>query len=183
MAVIILALFGLALAGIGLISYFRWNKNSGIQAQINQEDKEILVLDARVKQIPELRAKRDNLVKALEDMTRILPNKGDLQHDSFLRLLQTIAENSKVEVRNLSVKAEKETAEKKFARFKYEVEILGTYPQFVDFLHEIETHKQFLKIDSFEMHNKEIGDNGWPETLRKEIKLTISTYTYSAAPE
>jgi Tfp pilus assembly protein PilO len=183
MAVIIIALFGVALAAIASVSVLRWGKNSKISDQIAQVKKEIDKLTKRVDSISDLEAKKRTAIEALDDMTKILPNKSDLQHDAFLQLLQKMAADSQVEVKNLSVEAEKETSEKRFARFRYKVLIEGTYPQFVNFLHRIETHKRFFKIDSFKMANKQIGPNSWPESFRKEIDLTISTYTYSAVPE
>jgi Tfp pilus assembly protein PilO len=183
MAVIIIALFGVALAAIASVSVLRWGKNSKIEDQKNHEVEEIQNLQEKVKRIPDLEAKKRAAIEALDDMTKILPDKSDLQHDAFLRLLQVMATESRVEVKTLNVEAEKETPEKKFARFRYKILVEGTYPQFVNFLHMIETHKQFLKIDSFRIGNKQIGANGWPESAKKEIDLTISTYTYSAAHE
>jgi Tfp pilus assembly protein PilO len=182
-AVIIIAFFGVALAAIASVSVLRWGENSKIKDQIAQVDKEIDKLTERVDSIPSLEAKKRAAIEALDDMTKILPDKGDLQHDAFLRLLQVMATESRVEVKNLNVEPEKETPDKKFARFRYKVLVEGTYPQFVNFLHMIETHKRFLKIDSFRIGNKQIGANCWPESNKKEIDLTISTYTYSAAPE
>jgi Tfp pilus assembly protein PilO len=184
MAVIILALFGVALAGIAIISLLRYKEIRALESQIADVDKEISALKKRVDMIPALKNELSEVIGALEDMTQILPNKGDLQHDAFLRLLQTMAKDSQVEVRKLDVEVEKETKDKNFARFKYKVEFVGSYPQFVSFLYKIETDKRFLKIDSFRIPiTKQTTSTPWLESPRKDMELTISTYTYTATPE
>ena len=58
MAVIIIALFGVALAAIASVSVLRWGKNSKIEDQKNHEVEEIQNLQEKVKRIPDLEAKK-----------------------------------------------------------------------------------------------------------------------------
>jgi Tfp pilus assembly protein PilO len=181
-ATIMLALLGVGLAGIAAICYIRWEQISGIVKKIEGEKALTQKANERAKGIPKLVDQISEAKGAIEYMTKILPYKGDLQQNAFLKLLQEKAELSRVRVKSLTCEADKETPEKKFARFRYKVVIEGNYPQFVDFLYRIESDQRFLKVDSFEIANKQIGANQWPEP-EKEIKLTISTYTYTASPE
>jgi len=88
---------------------------------------------------------------------------------------------------------EKSPKQENFIRHRYKFKLLGTVPDFIEFVNKIENHTRFLKVDTIKIRplgtleesGEDLGEKPDDDELTaasepvKEIELTVSTYTYS----
>ncbi len=190
-------IFVLVTGGLGALNYLKYRERAQLQAQINKYTEEEQVATAKIKQIPELREKRAKLISNLEQYAEILPREEHVQHEAFMEIIDGYRKDSKIVIQKaeyVKVKEdEKAPKQDSFIRHRYKFKLLGTVPDFVEFVNKIENHTRFLKVDTFnirplgamEESGAELDDKADDTELSaasdpiKEIELTVSTYTYS----
>lgn len=178
--IILVILFVVVFGVMGALCYYQWHDNDITRAKIKDVDKQIKVEKDHVAEIQKLKRERNNVVQAISELTQILPTDTEASHQVFLRLLRSFAEQAGVVVENLRVVAETPDPKVRIKRYKYNIVVKGTFPEFAVFLNLIEAHTRFLKVDSFDISNDNIRVNYWPEDPEKKITLQMSTYTYKA---
>jgi len=191
-------IFALVLGGIGTVNYFKFQERRELEAQIDRYTAEEQAATAKIKQIPELREKRAKLISNLETYLEILPREEHVQHEAFMEIIDGYRKDSKIVIQKaeyVKIKEDEKTPKQEnFIRHRYKFKLLGTVPDFVDFVNKIENHTRFLKVDAVNIRPlglaEEMGsdsddrsDNS-PELMAasdpiKEIDLTVSTYTYA----
>ncbi len=190
-------IFVLVTGGLGALNYLKYRERAQLQAQITKYTEDEQVATAKIKQIPELREKRAKLISNLEQYAEILPREEHVQHEAFMEIIDGYRKDSKIVIQKaeyVKVKEdEKAPKQDSFIRHRYKFKLLGTVPDFVEFVNKIENHTRFLKVDTFnirplgamEESGAELDDKADDTELSaasdpiKEIELTVSTYTYS----
>lgn len=178
--IIMIILFVMAIGVMGVLCIYQYDGNQSLSDKIIEVNNEIKGQEDRVKKIPGLEKERKNVVEAIGDLTEILPSESVAAHAKFLDLLRQFAEDAEIRVEALTVVAEgiDPDPDVPIKKYKYNIVAKGSFPKFVLFLNLIEKHTRFLKVDSFEVSNKQVGPDYWPETEEKKITLQLSTYTY-----
>ena len=176
--IVLIILFIIAFGVIAALCYYRWNDNKKLDEEIGSVQQEIKLMEIKKETITELRRKRRQRVEAINELTKILPTEDEAEYSVFLRLLREFAKASGVSVTDLLRPTEVPEPGMPIIRYKFQLVVEGTFPQFVSFLNQIERHTRFLRVDSFEVANMSAGPI-WPETPEKKIRLQITTYTYN----
>jgi len=155
----------------------------------------------KIKQIPDLRDKRSKLINIIDQYAEILPKEEHVQHEAFVNIIDGYRKDTKIIIQKAEyVKSkddEKKQKQENFVRHRYKFKLLGTVPDFIEFVNKIENHTRFLKVDaiyikpvgSADDNTDDIGEKADDQELAialeqvKEIELTVSTYTYSKGQE
>jgi hypothetical protein len=189
--------FTLIVGGLGMLNYFKFSDRSDLLAQIDGYLEKEQAATTKIQQIPELRDKRSNLIKIIDQYAEILPKEEHVQHDTFVDIIDGYRKDTKiiiqkaqyVEIKDLENVSDQES----FIRHRYKFKLLGTVPDFIDFVNKIENHTRFLKVDAIKIKplgttdqmGDSLSDQADDSELAaamepvKEIELVISTYTYS----
>jgi len=194
------AVFAIVVGGLGALNYLKFKERSDLLAQIDRYLEEEQAATAKIKQIPELQEKRRKLIKIIDQYAEILPKEEHVQQDNFVNIIDGYRKDTKIIIQKAEYVANKDRKEPKqqsFLRHRYRFKLLGTMPDFIEFVNKIENHTRFLKVDAIkvkplgtsEQMGDELGDQADDAELAaaiepvKEIELTISTYTYSRGQE
>jgi hypothetical protein len=193
--------FLLVIGGLGWLNYLKLKERSVFLAQIARYGQEEQAATDKIKQIPDLRDKRSKLINIIDQYAEILPKEEHVQHDAFVNIIDSYRRDTKIIIQKAEyVKPkddEKKQKQENFVRHRYKFKLLGTVPDFIEFVNKIENHTRFLKVDaiyikpvgSTDDNSDEIGEKADDEELAraaesvKEIELTVSTYTYSKGQE
>lgn len=189
--------FTLIVGGLGMLNYFKFSDRSDLLAQIDGYLEKEQAATTKIQQIPELRDKRSKLIKIIDQYAEILPKEEHVQHDTFVDIIDGYRKDTKiiiqkaqyVEIKDLENVSDQES----FIRHRYKFKLLGTVPDFIDFVNKIENHTRFLKVDAIKIKplgttdqmGDSLSDQADDSELAaamepvKEIELVISTYTYS----
>jgi hypothetical protein len=206
------AVIGVFAAGFGLVAVLVWFQivsRSELLADMDKLQTRESSAQDKIKRIPGLLEDRATLAATVEKYAEILPEDQHVQHDAFVDTIDSYRRDTKMIIQKAEHIAVKETKKAKsakqnkesFVRHRYRFSLVGTVPDFIDFVHKIENHTRFLKVDAFTIKPLEVRDNKnasdsakdstGPEAseLRnasnklKQIELTISTYTYTGAKD
>ena len=206
---IILAIitFVLILGGLGALNYSKFKQRSDLVSRIDRFQKEEKAAIEKLKQIPDLREKRSKLINIIDTYAEILPKEEHVQHDAFVNTIDGYRRDTKILIQKAeylkpedkrSPQDRKQVQEKEnFVRHRYKFKLLGTVPDFLEFVNKIENHTRFLKVDaivikplgSTDDSSDDLSDKQDEEELAratepvKEIDLTVSTYTYYKGPD
>ena len=189
--------FTLIVGGLGMLNYFKFSERSDLLAQIDGYLEKEQAATTKIQQIPDLRDKRSKLIKIIDQYAEILPKEEHVQHDTFVDIIDGYRKDTKiiiqkaqyVEIKDLENVSDQES----FIRHRYKFKLLGTVPDFINFVNKIENHTRFLKVDAIKIKplgttdqmGDSLSDQADDSELAaaiepvKEIELVISTYTYS----
>lgn len=193
--------FLLVVGGLGGLNYKKFQERSALHAQIDKYLGEEQVATNKIKQIPELREQRSKLINIIDTYAEILPKEEHVQHEAFMEIIDGYRKDTKIIIQKAEYVRIKEDGKapkrENFIRHRYKFKLLGTIPDFIEFVSKIENHTRFLKVDSTNIKpigtmDESVEDLGEkaddPELAAasepvKEIELTVSTYTYSRGHE
>jgi Tfp pilus assembly protein PilO len=199
-----IAAFVLLLAGLGALNYTKIKERSQLASEIERFKGQEKAATEKIKQIPELREKRSKLINIIDQYAEILPKEEHVQHDTFVNIIDGYRADTKIVIQKAeyvkpkdSEKGKVPVAQESFVRHRYKFKLLGTVPDFIDFVNKIENHTRFLKVDAINIKpvgaanetGDDLSDKSDEEELAratepvKEIDLTVSTYTYFKGPE
>jgi Tfp pilus assembly protein PilO len=201
--IIITALtFLVVLGGLGALNYSKFQERGKLLAEIERFQKEEKAATEKIKQIPDLREKRSKLINIIDQYAEILPKEEHVQHDTFVNIIDGYRGETKILIQKAEyVKPkdeDKKVAQENFVRHRYRFKLLGTVPDFIEFVNKIENHTRFLKVDAIKIKpvgsaddagGDDLSDKADEEELAratepvKEIELTVSTYTYFKGPD
>lgn len=199
--IIVASVFVVIVGGLGTVNYFKFKERSDLLAQIDKHLHEEQVSTEKVKQIPELREKRSKLINVIDQYTEILPKEEHIEHEKFVETMDAYRRDTKIVIQKaeyMKVKTdEKGSKQETFIRHRYKFKLLGTIPDFIEFVNRIENHTRFFKVDAINIKPlgatddsaDELGDQQDDTVLAaasekvKEIELTVSTYTYFKGQE
>ena len=194
-----------AVVGLGALHFFKIKSRGALLSEIEKFDKQASQLEERIKQIPGLREERDKLVEYVDDYIKILPREEHVQHDAFVEIINQYSMDTdiRIETAEYVPSSDKKTRSRRrngadeetkqdFVRHRYKFRLRGTVPELVQFMHKIENHQRFLKVDALDLkplgaggdNDGRVSQDQEEEELelasdpRKEIELTVSTYTY-----
>jgi len=193
--------FVLVIGGLGWLNYLKLKERSSFLVQIARYGQEEQAATDKIKQIPDLRDKRSKLINIIDQYAEILPKEEHVQHEAFVNIIDGYRKDTKIIIQKAEyVKSkddEKKQKQENFVRHRYKFKLLGTVPDFIEFVNKIENHTRFLKVDaiyikpvgSADDNTDDIGEKADDQELAialeqvKEIELTVSTYTYSKGQE
>jgi Tfp pilus assembly protein PilO len=195
-----------AILGLGALHYTKLKERGQLQAEIDRYTKQAKDAQEKIQAVPDLRAKRDRLASFIDEYMEILPKEEHVQHDAFVDTIDSYRKDTGIVIREaayVEIKEKKERKKKRgkgdetekqkdFIRHRYRFRLEGTVPDLIEFVEKIENHARFLKVDALEI--KPFGAKGdftgsgtekeemellaLAANERKEIELTVSTYTY-----
>lgn len=196
-AVVFLAITG----GIGAFAYMKVQARSELSARLDQLGSEENLAREKIKRIPVLQEQRSKLINIIDQYAQILPREEHVQLESFVEIIDGYRQDTKVVIQKaeyVEPKAnDKGGGQDNFVRHRYNFKLLGTVPDFIEFVNKLENHTRFLKVDAINIRpvgspansaddlsdkvdEKELARASEPV---KEIELTVSTYTYSKGQE
>jgi len=171
----------LIIVTLGVLSFLKRRECQRVAEQVKVVEEEVKRMRKQVEEKKQLKRKIREAMKAVAELTKILPNRAEIEEANFLKLLYSFQERSKVKLVALSPLQKiggRGTAQKGYRQHKYDIKLSGTYTQFVKFLHLLETHKRYFKVDSFNLKAstyKKLKPNESPEL---SISMRVTTYTY-----
>ena len=166
---------------LGVLSFFKWRECRRVAEQKKIIEGEVKRMRNQVEEKRRLERKIREAMRAVAELTKILPNRAEIEVANFLKLLQKFQDESQVELDTLSPLQRvggEGAAEKGYRQYKYDIALSGTYNQFVKFLHLLETHKRYFKVDSFDLKAPSYEKLKPDESPKLSIKVRVSTYTY-----
>lgn len=194
-------LFAGVIGGLGFLNYTKFKDRSQILSRIDRSVEEEQVATAKIKQIPELREKKAKLINIIDQYVEILPKEEHIQHDVFIEIIDGYRKDSKIIIQKTEYLKPKQDSkapkQENFVRHRYKFKLLGTIPDFIEFVNKIENHTRFLKVDEIDIRplgsqpeaSEDLDSQGDQEELAraseklKEIDLVVSTYTYFKGTE
>ncbi|MCI0651067.1 MAG: hypothetical protein L0Z55_04210 [Planctomycetes bacterium] len=191
---VLIGVFALCIIGEGVFGYFCYAERGERIVTLDKLDKEEQDAQKKIKQIPELKSKSQELAAIIEEYAQILPSDREVRDEAFLEEIYEFLRGTGVKVLGVTPEAIVEKKDNKksektvkvksnFVRHKYRFEMEGTFLGLLKFINLMENHVRFLRVDSFEV--KPLGskdkqnDAQLAENEVKSISLVISTYTYS----
>jgi len=179
--IVSIVVVALIIVVLGVLSFFKWRECRRVADQTKVVEGEVKSMRKQVEEKKRLKQKIREAMRAVAELTKILPNRAEIEVANFLKLLQKFQDESKVELETLSplqrVGGEGAT-ERGYRQYKYDIKLSGTYAQFVKFLHLLETHKRYFKVDSFDLQAPSYEKLKPDESPKLSIKMRVSTYTY-----
>ena len=188
--------------GIGYMNYRKVQERGGLLGQMDKYLEEERAAAQKIQRIPELREQRSKLANIIDQYTEILPKEDHVQHENFVQIIDGYRKDTKVIIQKaeyIRPKAKDKTSvQETFVRHRYKFKLLGTVPDFIEFVNKIENHTRFLKVDAVNIRpvgasadegGEELSEKSDEEELArasepvKEIELTVSTYTYTKGQE
>ena len=191
--------FALLVGGLVVVNVMKFRQRSELLAKIDSLKEEESKANKKIKEIPALREKRQNLATIIDQYAEILPKEEHTQHDAFVEIIDSYRRDTQIVIQRteyLRPRVDTDEGKKKsrenFIRHRYRFKLVGTVPDFLRFINKIENHTRFLKIDTISIRplgsadelnefddradHDEIGKARIPF---KDIEVTVSTYTYS----
>lgn len=192
------AFFLAALGGAGALVFFKYRERSSLLGEIDGLEAKKVTANESIQKIPHLLEKKAELVDSVDKYVEILPPEEHVQHESFVEIVDAYRQDTQILIQKADpVKVNDDPKRKgagereRFIRHRYRFSLLGTVPDFIEFLNKLENHPRFLKVDSFRIQPSRSRDgsdasesNPDAKELHaasnpiKEIELTVSTYTY-----
>lgn len=199
--------FALVAAGIGGLVYVKLKERGEFLGNLDRLAQEERLATEKIQRIPGLREERSKLINIIDQYAEILPRDEHVEQDTFVEIIDGYRRDTKVIIQKaeyIKPKAvtrstkDKAPASENFIQHRYKFKLLGTVPDFIEFVNKIENHTRFLKVDAINIRpvgsqptenmddlSEKVDDE---ELLKasepvKEIELTVSTYTYSKGPQ
>ncbi len=200
--IVSVAIFLVLLGGLLTLNYFKYKERKDLLAKMSSLEKEERAANAKIKQIPELRQKRTDLAAIVAQYANILPPEEHIQHEAFAEIIDGYSKDTQVVIQKVDAvieeeepddkkkKAKKKKEDQNFIRHRYKVQLVGTFPNFRNFVNKIENHTRFLKIDEMNIRplgvERSIGASSKDDSAVlenaakpfKNIEIVVSTYTY-----
>lgn len=198
--------FALLAAGGGAMAFFKFQERQALFEDIGRLEQREARARTRIRKIPELRTTRNRLASLIEEYATILPKEHHVQQDAFMEIMDGFRKDARIfiksaepvvsKVRPNPRKKNAPARKEDFIQHKYQFELIGSFKDFLKFLHQIETHDRFLDVDEFEVKPIEVdrkAGGGSKSDITdeierakiplKSIRLVVSTYTYSKEKE
>jgi hypothetical protein len=190
------AVFVLIGGGLSVLNFLKFKQRGRLLAGIEQQRREEQLAQEKIRKIPELVVDRAELIANIDRYAEILPLEEHVQHDAFVEIMDNYRKDTRILIQKAEYIRGKEDgtakAKESFIRHRYRFKLLGTVPDFIDFVNKVENHTRFLKVDAIRI--KPYGSqDGFGDDLSdredetelnraanpvKDIELTVSTYTY-----
>ena len=195
--VVAVLVFLALLGGVGTLVWFKNTEREKALTELSNHEKEEALARKKIEKIPELHEQRAQLAELIDRYAEILPPEEHAEHAAFVNIIDNYRRDTQILIQKaeyvpLGKKAKGVTKQQSFVRHKYRFKLIGSVPDFLEFVSKIENHKRFMKVDSFniiplgaeERMNRSLGDRDDTADLEramnpvKEIDLFVSTYTY-----
>ncbi|MBI4583628.1 MAG: hypothetical protein HY717_06370 [Planctomycetes bacterium] len=198
LAIVVVTLLVGALAAL---NFFKYRERSQLLARLETLKGDERKANDMIRQIPELRKKRQKLADTIDQYASILPPEEHVQHEEFAKIIDNYRRESQVVINRVEAlkpktsdknKKARASSNENFLRHRYRINLMGSFQNYLRFINKIENHTRFLKIDeikikplgaqdSFESSGDEKSEIKVLDKAKnpiKEIELIISTYTY-----
>jgi hypothetical protein len=196
---IIGGIFLSAVAGLGGLTYFQFDKNVGYKEKIAAKQDEADKAKRKISRIPAMRTQAQELSEQVDRYASILPKEYEVGHDAFVETIARFARDLKIEIlradpveREEAVVAAKtgaeNTAVRAFSEHSYHFELTGDFPNLLKFLNKIENWDRFLAVEEIEIRPLASGaeargaqDKEIEAATRSEksFDLVVTTYTHT----
>jgi hypothetical protein len=170
----------------GLMISRQYSKARELQGKIDELQAQIDMHRAVAERGPDLERKKDQIARTFDKFVTIFPKKENA--DRVFDTLQLYGAQTKIDIKRVGIVEEAPTEPgrpgaarpagpkgpqyKNFGTRENTIEVEGTFFDFVEFLNKLESHREFLQVDSFTMAPKR--DAGRGGDAGAEIKLTIT---------
>jgi len=195
--IVVAAVFVAIAGGIGTLIYLKVAQRAVLARELSRYEIEEQAARAKIAQIPERMKQKAKLVETIDRYAAILPPEEHAEHTAFVNIIDSYRRDTQILIQKaeyVTIDREKNKSAKKesFVRHRYRFKLLGSVPDFLEFVGKIENHTRFMKVDAFNIRpfgstgqmNKSTGSRNDKVELTKaekplkEIDLTVSTYTY-----
>lgn len=188
----VVALVIILIAGSGAIWYLQFDVLVQKKAQLDAVKGQ--VLDAKNKQakIPQLRASIVELTKRATDLASHIPNLDRAEYDVFAELLDDLRRKAGVNVpraswtvpsRPIPVPGRPPVNQPNTVhKVQYDLSVHGSFYQLLRYVNLIEQQKRFIGVENFTI-TKGGGESVKGSAPRRDLKVTIYSYTYKQPPQ
>jgi Tfp pilus assembly protein PilO len=165
----------LAVVAIGAGLFFTYRELGQLNEENANLDAKITDAQNKVNKIPDLKKQVSILLADLVLYEEILPDEKEIENiQDLFNDFKKEASIEIVSVRPKAVRTSMRPVQANYDQHTYDLKLVGTYYQFMKFVNLLETHNRFIKVDTFEIRQKD------PDSLISDIALTISTFSFKA---
>lgn len=172
---VVLLAAGFLFLSAGVASYLVHRKTTVLRQDNAALQQRLNAAKTKVNKLSEMRRQREVAQARLEIAESVLPSQKEIE--ALVDNLSEFAKQSGVIIakvqpmRQVAYKAQKGTTQR-FDEAVFDLDLVGNYFQFVEFLNCLENYKRFIKVDSFNLAGaRTAGDP-------LSISLKFATYTY-----
>lgn len=159
-------------AGTGV--YLLQKKASELEADNGLLHTRVAQAQTKLAKLPVMRAQRESAQGRLEVAERIMPSLEEIEN--LVDNLSEFAEKSGIVIAKAAPVLQGVYARggvvKRFEEANFDLDLVGDYFQFVEFLNLLENYKRFIRVDSFALKA------GRSEEEPLDIDLKFGTFTY-----
>ena len=199
--ILAVGLSALIAGAVAVVAFSKFRARRDLLAKIDGLERREKQAKDKIKRIPQLRDRRKDLARLIEDYAKILPKEHHVQHDAFMEIIDGFRKDTNIFIRSAEPVVKKKRRGKKkkaakdnFIQHKYKFELVAKFKEFLKFLNRIENHDRFLRIDEFVVEPLRLDSKSSPvgkdtkgilseiiaaEQQLKQIKVVVSTFTYS----
>ena len=180
------------LAGGAAIYYLQFVKLDELKLQLAAVTKERDETKKKIDQIPDLKKQYAALEIKAKEKEGLIPNLDRAEYDRFANLLDDLRRRSGVSVaRGGWVNPSKPTpvagrpaprnVPPTVHKVQYDLNVSGGFYQLLRYMNLIEQQTRFINVD--ELNIAKSSDTGPGAGLRRDMKLTLYSYTYRPASD
>jgi len=186
------------LAIFATLSFSSWRQNRRLKEELASLKAREVQARQKIKQIPRLKRQAAELSAQIDVYANILPREHEVRSEAFVETMDRFAKEAGVRIHEAEpVKKKQARGRRKgdnrpqpFQQHKYHFKLVGSFPNFLRFLHRVENWERFLAVEEIEIRplGTTSGRGGVANAERdlaaaqeelKEIELVVTTYTYS----
>jgi len=168
-----------AVIGISVGLFFSYRELEKVRQANADLEKRISEAENKKSRIPALEEEISVMLADLVLYEEILPDEKEIEN--IMDLLNDFKKEAKVEIISLTPQRARGVTlagQQNYERYTYTIKLQGTYFTVMRFINLLETHNRFIRIDKFDIKQKDM------DSLINDTTLTISTFSFkpSAGP-
>ena len=161
--------------GIGVGLFFTYRELGNVREANADLYKRIRDAEKKKSMIPALEEEISVMLGDLVLYEEILPDEKEIEN--IMDLLNDFKKEAEIEIISLTpqrARAVAQAVQQNYERHAYSIKLRGTYFRIMRFINLLETHNRFIRIDKFDIKQKDM------DLLINDITLDISTFSFKA---